>query len=227
MIFDPLYFLIAAPAFAFSMWAQFKVKSTFAKYSRVGVSSGMSGAEAAYAILRSSGLDGLRVERHQGFLSDHYDPSTRTLRLSPDVYDGRSISSVAVAAHEAGHSLQHAADYGPLALRSHLVPAVQIGSMLWYWPFMIGLWMQMTGLIWVSIALFCAVILFQLVTLPTEIDASRRAKAVLVQIGVVRSRDEEEGVAKVLNAAAMTYIAALVASLSQLIYMLLRAQDRR
>lgn len=227
MIFEPLYYVFAAPAFAFSLWAQFKVKSTFAKYSRVGVRSGMSGAEAAAAILRSSGLDGLRIERHQGFLSDHYDPSSRTLRLSPEVYDGRSISSVAVAAHEAGHSLQHAADYGPLALRSRLVPAVQIGSSLWYLPFVLGLWMQITGLMWLGVALFGGVVLFQLVTLPTELDASKRARAVLAKTGIVQSREEEEGVAKVLNAAAMTYIAALVASLSQLIYMLIRAQDRR
>lgn len=227
MIFDPLYLLLTLPALAFSLWAQWKVKSTFAKYQRVGVSSRMSGAEAAAAVLRASGLPGLTVERHQGFLSDHYDPTTRTLRLSPDVYDGASVSSVAVAAHEAGHALQHAANYGPLTLRSKLVPVVQYGSALWYLPFILGAVMNMTGLMWVGIALFSGVVLFQLVTLPTEFDASKRARAVLVSTGIVSSFEEEEGVGRVLNAAAMTYVAALVASMMQLLYMILRAQSSR
>jgi hypothetical protein len=224
---DSLWLMLTLPALVFSLWAQFKVHSTFKKYSRVAVSSGMSGAEAARAVLRSSGLEGLQIERHQGFLSDHYDPRTRTLRLSPDVYDGRTVSSVAVAAHEAGHSLQHAANYGPLALRSTLVPVVQIGSQLWYLPFLLGLVMGYAGLMWVGVVLFAGVVVFQLVTLPTEFDASRRAKAVLMSAGVVRSEAERDGVGKVLGAAAMTYVAALVASIMQLVYMILRASDRR
>jgi hypothetical protein len=227
MIFDPLYLILTVPALILSLWAQYKVKSTFNRFSKVGVRSGMTGAEAASAILRASGLDGLKIERHEGFLSDHYDPRTRTLRLSPEVYDGRSISSVAVAAHEAGHSLQHAADYGPLNLRSQLVPLVQIGSQLWYLPFIAGLLLNMAGLIWVAIGLFGAVVLFQLVTLPTEFDASKRARAMLSSVGIVRTNDEEVGVAKVLNAAALTYVAALLSSIMQLIYMIMRAQDRR
>lgn len=227
MPFDPLYLILAAPALILSLWAQYKVQSTFKRFSKVGVRSGMTGAEAAAAILRASGLDGLKIERHEGFLSDHYDPRSRTLRLSPDVYDGRSVSSVAVAAHEAGHSLQHAAAYGPLALRSQLVPVVQIGSQLWYLPFIAGLFLDMAGLIWVAIGLFGAVVLFQLVTLPTEFDASKRARAMLSSVGIVRTRDEEDGVARVLNAAAMTYVAALLSSLVQLVYMIMRAQDRR
>lgn len=225
--FDPLYLLLTVPALVLSLWAQQRVRSTFAKFSRVGVRSGFSGADAAAAILRASGLDGLRVERHQGMLSDHYDPRSRTLRLSPDVYDGRSISSVAVAAHEAGHALQHAAHYAPLGLRSALVPAVQFGSKLWYVPFLAGLFLNIAGLIWLAIALFATVVVFQLVTLPTEFDASRRARAVLVSSGIVTSRDEEAGVASVLDAAAMTYVAALIASLMQLLYMLLQTQRRR
>jgi Zn-dependent membrane protease YugP len=226
--FDSLYWLLTLPALVFSIWAQYRVHSTFKKYSRVAVSSGMSGAEAARAVLRASGLEGLQIERHQGFLSDHYDPRTRTLRLSPDVHDGRSVSSVAVAAHEAGHSLQHAANYGPLALRSTLVPVVQIGSQLWFLPFVMGMFFNsLSFLMWVGIAMFAGVVLFQLVTLPTEFDASNRAKAVLVSAGIVRSEAERDGVAKVLGAAAMTYVAALVASLMQLIYMILRAQSRR
>lgn len=227
MPFDPLYLLLTAPALILSLWAQCKVQSTFKRFSNVGVRSGMTGAEAARAILRASGLDGLKIERHEGFLSDHYDPRSRTLRLSPDVHDGRSVSAVAVAAHEAGHSLQHAAAYGPLTLRSQLVPVVQIGSQLWYVPFLAGLFLNMAGLIWVAIALFGAVVLFQLVTLPTEFDASKRARAMLSSVGIVRTREEEDGVAKVLNAAAMTYVAALLSSLMQLVYMILRAQERR
>jgi hypothetical protein len=187
----------------------------------------MSGAEAAAAVLRMSGLPDLKIERHQGFLSDHYDPTSRTLRLSPDVYDGASVSAVAVAAHEAGHALQHAANYGPLTLRSKLVPAVQFGSVLWYFPFLLGSIFNMTGLMWVGIIAFSAIVLFQLVTLPTEFDASSRARSVLLASGIVTSKAEEDGVAKVLNAAAMTYVAALVASLMQLLYMILRAQSSR
>src|SRR5882672_7881462 len=149
-IFDPLYLLLTIPAVLFSLWAQHRVKSTFAQYSKVGVRSGMSGAEAAAAIVRASGMQGVSIERHQGYLSDHYDSRAKTLRLSPEVYDGRSISSIAVAAHEAGHSMQHATGYAPLALRSQLVPAVQIGQRLYMWPFVFGLMLHMTGLIWLG-----------------------------------------------------------------------------
>jgi Zn-dependent membrane protease YugP len=227
MILDPLYFAFTLPPLALSLWAQYRVKSTFERYSRVSVASGLSGAEAAAAIVRAGGMQGVSIERHQGFLSDHYDPRSRTLRLSPDVYDGRSISSIAVAAHEAGHSIQHATGYGPLALRSALVPAVQIGSSLWYLPFVIGLMMHLAGLMWIGVACFAAIVLFQLVTLPTEYNASNRAKAVLVSSGIVSGPEEQAGVAKVLDAAALTYLAALIASVMQLIYMVLRAQDRR
>lgn len=227
MPFDPLYLLLTLPAFALSAWAQWKVKSTFTKFQHVGVTSRMSGAEAAAAVLRMSGVPGLKIERHQGFLSDHYDPTSRTLRLSPDVYDGASVSAVAVAAHEAGHALQHAANYGPLTLRSKLVPVVQLGSAAWGLIFVAGLLINVTGLMWLGIIAFSAIVLFQLVTLPTEFDASSRARSVLLASGIVTSKAEEDGVAKVLNAAAMTYVAALVASLMQLLYMILRAQSSR
>lgn len=225
MFFDSLWFLLMAPAFAFGLWAQFKVKSTFNKYSKVGVSSGMTGAEAAAAVVRASGLHDVSIERHQGFLSDHYDPRSKTLRLSPEVYDGRSVSSVAVAAHEAGHSIQDAVGYGPLVLRSKLVPVVNLGSSLWFWPFIIGLMLNMTGLIWLGIVLFSGVVLFQVVTLPTEFNASNRAKAVLATTGIVRTQEEAVGVGKVLDAAAMTYVAALLSSVMQLLYLLMRARD--
>jgi hypothetical protein len=224
---DSLYLIFTLPPLLLSLWAQYKVKSTFTRFSQVGVRSGMSGAEAAAAIVRASGLEGVSVERHQGFLSDHYDPRSRTLRLSPDVYDGRSISAVAVAAHEAGHSLQHAHGYGPLTMRSQLVPLTQLGSRIWFLPFMIGLGMQSFGITMAGVALFALVVLFQLVTLPTEFNASNRAKAVLVSTGIVGSREEQQGVDKVLDAAAMTYVAGLVASLAQLAYLFLRAQGAR
>ena len=223
--FDELYLLLTLPAIAFSIWAQMRVKSAFKRYSRVGLRSGMSGAEAARAIIRASGLADVSVERHGGFLSDHYDPRSKTLRLSPDVYDGRSVASVAVAAHEAGHSLQDAASYGPLVLRSQLVPLTQIGAQLWFWPFMAGLFFQVTSLMWLGVIFFAAVVLFQLVTLPTEYDASNRAKAVLATTGIVTTTEEAQGVEKVLGAAALTYVAALVASLLQLLYLILRARE--
>jgi Zn-dependent membrane protease YugP len=226
MIFDPLYLILTVPALLFSLYAQFKVKSTFHKYAKVGVRSGMTGADAARAIIRQSGLQ-VAVERHQGFLSDHYDPRAKVLRLSPEVHDGRSISSVAVAAHEAGHSLQDAHDYGPLVLRSKLVPVTQIGSQLWFLPFVIGLATGMTGLVWLGAILFGAVVIFQLVTLPTEYNASNRAKAVLASSGIVSTQEEAVGVEKVLDAAALTYVAALVASVPvlQLLYIILRARS--
>ena len=223
-VFDSLYWLLTLPALIFSIWAQFKVKSTFRRYSRVGVRSGMTGAEAARAVVDAGGSPGVKIERHQGFLSDHYDPRKKTLRLSPDVYDGRSISAVAVAAHEAGHSIQDAVGYAPLALRSHLVPITQIGANLWFWPFFAGMIFGMTELMWLGVIFFSAVVVFQLVTLPTEFNASNRAKAVLAQTGIVSSQEEAVGVSKVLDAAAMTYVAALVASLMQLLYLILRAR---
>jgi Zn-dependent membrane protease YugP len=227
MPFDPLYLVLILPALVFSIWAQYRVHSAFKKFARVGVLSEMTGAQAAAAIVRASGLEGVTIERHQGFMSDHYDPRSRTLRLSPDVYDGRSVSSIAVAAHEAGHSVQHATGYAPLALRSTLVPAVQIGSQLWFLPFVIGMAIGMAGLMYLGIALFAAVVVFQLVTLPTEFNASNRAKALLTSTGIVRTSEEQAGVSKVLDAAAMTYVAALVSSLAQLLWMILRANQRR
>lgn len=224
--FDPLYLVLTLPALAFSIWAQVRVKSTFHKYERVGLRSGMSGAEAARAIVQTSGLEGVTVERHAGFLSDHYDPRAKSLRLSPAVYDGRSVASVAVAAHEAGHSLQDAHGYTPLVLRSKLVPLTQIGSQLWFLPFFLGYVFNVSGLMWLGIIAFGAVVLFQLVTLPTEYDASNRAKAVLATTGIVTTQEEAQGVERVLGAAALTYVAALVASLMQLLYLLLRARDR-
>jgi Zn-dependent membrane protease YugP len=221
MFFDPMYFVIVGPAILLSIVAQIWVKSAFSKYSKVGVATGLSGAQVAERIVAQAGL-GVRVERVQGFLSDHYDPLHRVLRLSPDVYDGRSISSVGVAAHEAGHALQHARNYVPLKWRSALVPVTKIGSML-SWPLLlIGFMLGSLGLIKIGIIFFSAAVLFQIVTLPVEFDASRRAVGVIQQMGIVTT-SELVGVKKVLGAAAMTYVAAAAASIAQLLYFLMRA----
>jgi len=225
MILDPLYLILTLPALALSLWAQFRVKSTFAKYAKVGVRSGMTGAQAAAAVCRAAGVTDITIERHQGFLSDHYDPRAKALRLSPEVHDGKSVSSIAVAAHEAGHSIQDLENYGLLNMRSQLVPIVQIGSRFWFLPFLFGIMLSIKGLITIGIILFSAVVLFQLVTLPVEFDASRRAKAVLASSGIVTTQDEAQGVEKVLSAAAMTYVAALIAAVMQLLYMLMRARE--
>ncbi len=221
MFFDPIYFIIVGPALILSIIAQVWVKSAFAKYSKVAVAGGLSGAEAAERIVRSAAL-GVKVERVTGFLSDHYDPRTRVLRLSPEVYDGRSVSSVGVAAHESGHALQHARGYLPLQWRTAMVPITTVSSNL-AWPLlMIGFIFGAFSLVKLGIIFFSAAVIFQLVTLPVEFDASRRA------IGVLRSQAivtgvELDGVKKVLTAAAMTYVAAASAAILQLLYFLLRA----
>ena len=228
MFFDPLYLMIVGPALLLSILAQVWVKSAFNKYAQVGTARGLTGAQVAEYIVSRAGL-GVRVERVAGFLSDHYDPAARVLRLSPDVYDGRSISSVGVAAHEAGHALQHAKNYLPLTWRTALVPATKFGSTL-AWPLlMIGFLLQGIAMlgpaalcIKIGILLFSTAVLFQLVTLPVEFDASRRAIAVVTNEGLVTG-EEANGVKAVLGAAAMTYVAAAAAAVLQLLYYLLRA----
>jgi len=222
-LFDPLYLIIVMPTMLLALWASWRVKSTFARFSQVGVRSGMTGAEAAAAVARAGGAI-VTIERHQGFLSDHYDPRSKTLRLSPDVYDGRSISSIAVAAHEAGHSIQDATGYAMLNFRSKMVPVTQIGSNIWMYVFLAGLVFRMPALQDVGIVLFGAVVLFQLVTLPVEFDASKRALAALEQQGLLAG-DEIGGARAVLGAAALTYVAGFVASLGQLIYFFLISRD--
>ncbi|MEM9801876.1 MAG: zinc metallopeptidase [Planctomycetota bacterium] len=223
MIFDPLYFIILGPCLLLGMWASARVKSNFRKYSQVGVTSGMSGAQAAAAVCRAGGAN-VTIERVGGFLSDHYDPRSKTLRLSPDVYDGRSVAAIAVGAHEAGHALQDATDYAWLGFRSALVPAVQFGSSTWIWPLMIGMFMggaqsSLGGmLVWGGIALLGVTVLFQLVTLPVEFDASNRAKKVLVEADIARTEAEQKGVSKVLDSAAMTYVAGAVSAVATLLY---------
>ena len=226
MFFDLQYLVLTIPALLFSLWAQRKVHSTFDRFAKVGVQSGYSGAQAAQAVMQSAGVQGVRIERHEGFLSDHYDPFAKALRLSPHVYDGKSISSVAVAAHEAGHAIQDQVGYPPLVWRSALVPFCNVGNMIWIFPFMAGLVLRQLSisplLIWTGIGLFAAVVVFQIITLPTEFNASNRAKAVLASTGIVSTQQEADGVRRVLDAAALTYVAAVAASLLQLIDLVLR-----
>ncbi len=228
-LFDPYYWLIVGPTMALAAFASWKVKKTFKEFSRDGVRSNMTGAEAAAAVCRSGGAD-VTIEQVGGFLSDHYDPRSRTLRLSPDVYSGRSISAVAVGAHEAGHAIQHAKSYPWLGIRSKLVPVTQIGSNMWIYVFMGGMMLNSPKLVGVAIALLGATVLFQLVTLPVEFDASSRAKALLSESGIVSSEEEARGVSKVLGAAAMTYVAGALTALATLAYYVMRfmqQQDRR
>jgi Zn-dependent membrane protease YugP len=225
-LFDPMYWLIVGPTMLLALIATLRVKATFATYQKVGVRSGMTGAEAAAAVARAGGAEGITIERVQGFLSDHYDPRTRTLRLSPDVYDGRSISSIAVGAHEAGHAVQHAHAYAWLNFRSQMVPVASIGSNLWIWVFLAGLILHAPFLVNIGIALFAIIVLLQIVTLPVEFDASNRAKAVLASTGIVSTPEEARGVSKVLGAAAMTYVAGALTAVATLVYYILLANRR-
>ncbi|HSR66331.1 MAG TPA: zinc metallopeptidase [Acidobacteriota bacterium] len=219
--FDPTYLLFIIPPLLLSLWASFKVKSNFSKYSRVRSMRGMTGAQVAEQMLRQAGIYDVQVTRARGFLSDHYNPSSKTLALSDGVYDSASVAAVSVAAHEAGHALQHDKGYAPLHLRTALVPTASIGSSIGYMTMVLGLFLS-SSLIYLGALLFSAVLLFQLVTLPVEFDASSRAKRILFQSGLI-AEQEREGVAKVLNAAALTYVAAVISSLMTLLYFLMAA----
>ncbi|MCB0080392.1 MAG: zinc metallopeptidase [Caldilineaceae bacterium] len=217
---NPLYFVIMIPALLFGFWAQWRVKSAFNKYSKVRSGTGATGAAAARRILDANGLGNVAVERVNGFLSDHYDPRSKTLRLSPDVFDSPSLAAVGVAAHEAGHAIQDQAHYAPLKLRSAMVPAVQFGS--WLGPIIIMagfLLMNVVGtsLAWVGVAVLGVTTLFTIVTLPVEFDASSRAKKLLVTEGILAPQ-EMQGVNRVLDAAALTYVAAAVSAILTLLY---------
>ncbi len=215
--FDPMYLVFAMPALLLGFWAQWKVKSAFNKYSRVATASRATGGQVARLLLDSQGLSHVRVEKVSGFLSDHYDPKAKVLRLSPDVYDSPSVAAAGIAAHEMGHALQDAQNYAPLTMRTAMVPAVQVGSWLGPLIFMGGLLFSLTNLAWLGLFLFGATALFALVTLPVEFDASSRAKKLLAGQGVLIG-SEMEGVNRVLNAAAMTYVAGAIQAISTLLY---------
>jgi len=215
LYFDPLYLLFALPALLLGLYAQMRVSGALNRYSKVR--AGMTGAQVARRLLDGEGLYDVTVEEVRGFLSDHYDPRSRTLRLSPKVARTDSLAAVGVAAHEAGHALQHAAAYWPLQVRSAMVPTVQFGSWLGPIIFFLGLMMNLTSIAWLGVLLFGGVALFSLATLPVELDASRRAKALLRQRFMVDSQGMM-GISKVLNAAALTYVAAAIQAVSTLLY---------
>jgi Zn-dependent membrane protease YugP len=215
------------PGLILGLYAQFKLTATYNKYVEVPNEAGLSGAEAAREVLDHAGLSDVPIEEVAGQLTDHYDPTKRALFLSSNNYHGRSIAAVGVAAHEAGHALQHKAAYAPLHLRMALVPITNIASQAVTWIMLLGIFMHLTKLIWPAIIAFSVITLFQLITLPVEFDASHRAKQQLVRLGLVH-QNESSGVNKVLNAAALTYVAALVASLFTLLHfiMIARSSDR-
>ncbi|MCA9034022.1 MAG: zinc metallopeptidase [Planctomycetaceae bacterium] len=223
MYFDMKYILmVMIPGLVMSGLASMLVKSSFAKWSQIGTRRGFTGAQAAKTLLDGAGIHDVQIVPTNGFLSDHYNPSTRTLALSESVYASRSVAAVGVACHEAGHAIQHANSYAPLWARSALVPAMGIGSSVGPWVIFIGLAMHMQGLAVIGCLLFGAVVLFQIVTLPVEFDASARAKRLVVEAGILDA-DEQTGVNRVLNAAALTYVAAAASSILTLLYFMMRA----
>lgn len=214
---DPMFLLFAIPGLLLGLYAQFKLTGTYNRYIREGLATGMSGAEAAREILDRAGLHNMPVNMVHGHLTDHYDPMKKALFLSQENYHGRSIAAVGVAAHEAGHALQHQAAYAPLKLRMALVPVTGIATQATFFLFLLYGFLGVAGFAMLGIAIYSILTAFQLVTLPVEWDASRRAKQQLVSMGIVQ-QNEAGAVSKVLSAAGLTYVAAMVSSLFQLLY---------
>ncbi len=215
IFFDPVYLLFISPAFLLMMWAQAKVHSNYSKGMRGDAR--LSGAAAARHILDRSGLQHVGIEEAQGFLSDHYDPSHRVLRLSRDVYQSRTATAVGIAAHEAGHAIQHATRYAPLVIRNAAVPAARFGTPLFFVMMILGAILAQPGLLVVGLVAFGGVLFFQLVNLPVEFDASNRAKVLLADYGIIDGPGGE-AVRGVLNAAGWTYVAATLQTLLQFLY---------
>ena len=226
MIFDQ-YWWFVIPGLILGLYAQFKLSYAYNKYVNIGVASGISGAQAAREILDQAGLPNMPVEEVAGHLTDHYDPLKKALFLSSDNYHGRSLAAVGVAAHEAGHALQHKAAYAPLKIRMALVPITGFATQAAFFILLLGYVVGLAKLAGIGVIVFGVIALFQLVTLPVEFDASRRAKEQLMRLGLVQDR-ESLGVSKVLNAAALTYVAALVSSLFTFLHflMIFRGSDR-
>jgi len=228
MFFDPLYFLFAIPGLIFAFVAQAMVKSAYSKALNIASSKGLTGAEAARNILRAGGINDVKVKSIEGHLTDYYHPLQRVLCLSQENYDGTSLAAIGVAAHEAGHALQHKQKYALMMLRSALVPVASLGSNLAYFVFIIGLLIAGnfgTTLMYAGILLFCGAFIFAIITLPVELNASRRAIVVLTENSII-TKDEVLPVKKVLNAAALTYIAGAVQLLLVLLYMIIRARGK-
>jgi Zn-dependent membrane protease YugP len=220
------YWWLAIPGVLLGIWAQIRLSSTYNRYVRIPTSQGLTGAEAARQILDTAGLSNVPVGEVGGHLTDHYDPVKKELFLSSENYHGNSVAAVGVAAHESGHALQHKAAYKPLHLRMAMVPITRIATVAWQGIFLLGILFNAWGRFFgIAIAIFVVLTVFQLITLPVEFDASRRAKARLVELGLVRG-EEAQGVSKVLNAAALTYVAALVTSVLTLLQFLMLARNR-
>ncbi len=227
MIFDQWWWLMV-PGFLLGLYAQFKVQSAYSRYLEVPAGSGLTGAEAARQILDDAGLNSVPVEEVPGHLTDHYDPLKRALFLSSRNFHGNSLSAVGVAAHEAGHALQHKAAYAPMTIRQTLVPAAQFATNAAMWITFLGYFAGLPflrSIIWIAIALFAVVTVFQVVTLPVEFDASSRAKQQLLRLGLIDNR-EQNAINKVLGAAALTYVAAMIQSLFTLLHLILIARGR-
>lgn len=221
VFFDPLYFLFLAPALLLTFFAQARVKAAYARAKQLLAPVGLTGAQVAAEILRRSGVSGVGIEETPGHLSDHYDPTRRMLRLSPEVYHGNSLAAFGIAAHEAGHALQHGQGYAPLRFRNGLVAFAALGGNLSWLLLLVGLVLMSAKLFLVGIVLFSATVLFQLVNLPVEFDASNRARRLLLELGMVGGQEDRE-VGKVLNAAALTYVAATLTSVMTLLYYVLQ-----
>jgi Zn-dependent membrane protease YugP len=218
LFYNSSYLLFMIPAMILMLVVQLYVRSTYKKWSNVAAQSRVSGAQAAQRLIQTGGLYNVRVEGVQGKLSDHYDPSSKVLRLSQDVYQGSSVASLAIAAHELGHAMQDMEGYFPLRLRAAIIPAINIGSYLGWILIILGLIMNWVGISWLGVIVFSSGALFALATLPVELNASARAKRLLVQSGLIVGQEEMRGVSKVLNAAALTYVAALITAVLQLMY---------
>lgn len=218
LMWDPAYFIFIAPALLLMLFAQFKVQGTYRKYSQVANRLGISGLEAAQRLLRTSGLYHVQIKGTPGQLTDHYDPRTKELRLSEGVARSASVAALGIVAHECGHAIQDKTGYFPLRLRASLVPMVNIGGYLGYIFFLAGLLLQITGLVWLGVIFFSGGFVFALATLPVELNASNRAMQMLTSAGLLRGEDEFKQAKSVLNAAALTYVAALAMALFQLLY---------
>ena len=221
--YDYYYFILVVPALIISLIAQAKVKTTYAKMSRMMNSRGLTGAQAAENVLRYYGITDVRSEQVAGSLTDHYDPRSNVIRLSDGVYHANSIAAVGIACHEAGHAAQHAENYKPIAVRNAVLPVANIGSASGLWIALIGLAMNFRIMILIGIILYAFVAIFQLVTLPVEFNASSRALKVIEETGMLQG-EEYQGAKKVLSAAAMTYVAALLVSIMSLLRVILRAR---
>lgn len=228
IMMDGTNWLFLLPGFLLGIYAQMRLTSTYGRYVKVGLASGMSGAEAARTILDRAGLTQMPVEMVAGHLTDHYDPTKKALFLSEENFYGRSIAAVGVAAHEAGHALQHKAAYAPLHLRMAMVPVTNFATQASFFLFFGGIFLGLVKMAFLAVLIYGVLTAFQLVTLPVEYDASRRAKQQLSALGIVQG-NEAGAVSSVLSAAALTYVAAMVSSLLQLLYWisLLRGDDRR